>query len=129
VPKRAPEPAAEEIAGINILVDREDAMCLHDQVAAAIRKSIAEGEVAPGDRIPPAVDLAAVLGVNKNTVFRALRILRDEGIVDFTRGRGVRVTGTPQRSAVVAKVTELLDFAREQGYRRHELVELIEQLP
>jgi GntR family transcriptional regulator len=129
VSKRARSVLSDDVAEISILVDRDDAMSLHDQVAAAIRKSIADGEAAPGDRIPPAVDLAAVLGVNKNTVFRALRILRDEGIVDFTRGRGVRVTGTPQRSAVIAKVTELLEFSRAQGYRRHELVELIEQLP
>ena len=31
----------------------------------------------PGDRIPQAKDLAAVLGVNTNTVLRALRLLRD----------------------------------------------------
>jgi hypothetical protein len=67
----------------------------------------AEGEAAPGERIPPAVDLAAVLGVNRNTVLRALRILRDEGTVDFTRGRGVRVTGTSQRSAVIVKARNL----------------------
>ncbi len=70
-----------------------------------------------------------MLGVNRNTVLRALRILRDEGIVDFTRGRGVRVTGTPQRSALIAKVGELLDYARSQGYRRAELLALIEELP
>jgi GntR family transcriptional regulator len=126
---REPAQTAAEVRPITLLVDRDHAMSLHDQVAAAIRKAIADREVAPGDRLPPAVDLAAVLGVNKNTVFRALRILRDEGIVDFTRGRGVRVTGTPQRSAVITKAAELLAFAREQGYRRHELVELIEGMP
>ena len=104
-------------------------MPLHDQVAAEIRRAIAEGEAAPGERLPPAVDLASVLGVNRNTVLRALRILRDEGIVDFTRGRGVRVTGTPQRTALVTRITDLLEFARNQGYRRDELVSLIEELP
>lgn len=110
-------------------VDRSDPTPLHDQVAADIRRAIAEGEIGPGERFPPSVDLAAVLGVNRNTVLRALRILRDEGIVDFTRGRGVRVTGTPQQSAVVIKVTELIEFARLQGYRRRELIELIEGMP
>lgn len=110
-------------------VDRSDPMPLHDQVAAEVRRAIADGEAKPGERLPPSMDLAAVLGVNRNTVLRALRILRDEGIVDFTRGRGVRVTGTPQRSAVITKVAELLDFARNQGYRREELVALIEGLP
>ena len=41
---------------------------LHEQVAAAIRRAIADGEAVAGERLPPARDLAAVLGVNANTV-------------------------------------------------------------
>ena len=67
-------------------VDRSDPMPLHDQVAAEIRRDIAEGEAGPGDRIPQAKDLAAVLGVNTNTVLRALRVLRDEGLLELGRG-------------------------------------------
>src|SRR6204780_5859495 len=95
-------------------VDREEAVALHDQVAAEIRKAIADGEAVAGETLPSSKYLATVLGVSQNTVLRALRILRDEGIVDFTRGRGVRVTGTPQRSALITKVGELLEFARVQ---------------
>lgn len=104
-------------------------MALHDQVAAEIRRAIAEGEAKPGEKLPPSMDLAAILGVNRNTVLRALRILRDEGTVDFTRGRGVRVIGTRQRSAVIAKVGELIEFARHQGYRRDDLMTLLRDLP
>ena len=107
-------------------VDKNELVTLYDQVAAEIRKAIAEGEVAQGERLPPAVDLATVLGVNKNTVIRALHILRDEGLLDFTRGRGVRVVGTPQQSVVLARIAELLDFARAQGYRRDEVVSIIQ---
>ena len=114
---------------LNVKVDRSEQLPLHDQVAAEIRKAIANGEVKSGERLPPAVDLAAVLDVNRNTVLRALRLLRDEGTVDFTRGRGVRVTGTQERSALMLKVNELVDFARGQGCRREELISLIEQLP
>ena len=70
-----------------------------------------------------------MLGVNKNTVLRAMHILRDEGLVEFGRGRGISVTGTPQRGAVQAKVRELLVFARSQGYRRHAVIAMIEALP
>jgi GntR family transcriptional regulator len=52
-----------------------------EQVAAEIRRAIAQGEVRPGERLPPAKDLAAVLGVNANTVLRALRQLREEGLL------------------------------------------------
>lgn len=107
-------------------VNKNESVSLYDQVAAEIRRAITEGEAAPGARLPPAVDLADVLGVNKNTVIRALHILRDEGLLDFTRGRGVRVVGTPQQSAVVARINELLEFARLQGYRREEVVAIIE---
>ena len=110
-------------------VDHSSPVPLHEQVAAAIRRAIADGEARSGERLPPARDLAAVLGVNANTVFRALRALREEGLVEFRRGRGVSVTGiAPQRSVVVAKARELVALARRYGYRPEELAEIIEQV-
>jgi GntR family transcriptional regulator len=114
---------------LEVKVDRREALGLHDQVAAELRRAIAEGEARPGERLPPARDLAAVLGVNRNTVLRALRLLRDEGLLEFRRGRGVTVASTSERGAVVARARELLAFARRQGYRREELVQLIETIP
>jgi GntR family transcriptional regulator len=111
-------------------IDLASAVPLHEQVAAAIRRALAGGEAKAGDRLPPARDLAAVLGVNANTVFRALRTLREEGLVEFRRGRGVTVTGlAPQRSAVVVKARELVALAREHGYRPDELADIIRQIP
>ena len=110
-------------------VDPLSSVALHEQVAAALRRAISDGEAAAGERLPPARDLAAVLGVNANTVFRALRALRDEGLVEFRRGRGVTVTGTREHGAVTARARELIAFARSHGYRRDELIELIESLP
>ncbi|MGH9047605.1 MAG: GntR family transcriptional regulator [Acidimicrobiales bacterium] len=111
-----------------VTVDREEPTALHEQVAAEIRRAIAEGEAHSGERLPPARDLAAVLGVNANTVFRALRILRDEGLLEFRRGHGVTVSGTPQRGAVLARARELVKFARQQGFRREELLQMIASL-
>jgi GntR family transcriptional regulator len=113
----------------NVALDLSSPVPLHEQVAAAIQRAIAEGEAQSGERLPPARDIAAVLGVNANTVFRALRTLRDEGLVEFRRGRGVSVTGiAPHRSAVVAKARELVAVARRYGYRPEELAEIIEQV-
>jgi GntR family transcriptional regulator len=110
-------------------VDRNDPTLLHQQVAIEIRRAIAEGEARPGERIPQAKDLAAVLGVNTNTVLRALRILRDQGLLEVGRGRAIRVAGTPTRSEVIERMAELLDLGRRNGYRRDELVALLESFP
>ena len=110
----------------NVKISRRERTDLYEQVAAEIRRAIADGEATPGERLPPAKDLAAVLGVNTNTVLRALRQLRDEGLLDFRRGRGVTVAGTPQEGAVILRARELVRFARQHGYRLDELVRIIE---
>lgn len=113
---------------LRVKVDRAEPTQLHEQVAAEIRRAIADGEAKPGERLPPARDLAAVLGVNTNTVLRSLRQLRDEGLLEFRRGRGITVVGTPERGAVVAQAKELVRFARQAGYRPEELVRIIESV-
>jgi GntR family transcriptional regulator len=109
-------------------IDRSDPTQLYAQVAAEIRRAIADGEAKPGERLPPARDLAAVLGLNANTVLRALRILRDERLLEFRRGRGISVAGTPEQGAVVARARELVRFARQQGYKLDEFVEIIQSV-
>ena len=113
---------------LDVKIDKGRPFDLYEQVASEIRRAIADGEAKPGERLPPAKDLAAVLDVNTNTALRALRILRDEGLLEFRRGRGISVAGTPERGAVVTRARELVEFARTQGYRVEELVEIIEDV-
>src|SRR4026209_1796761 len=112
----------------DVKVDKADPTDLYEQVAGEIRRAIADGEAKSGERLPPAKDLAAVLGVNTNTVLRALRQLRDEGLLEFRRGRGITVTGTPEQSALIEKAKDLLHYARTQGYNPDEVIDLIQQL-
>ena len=113
---------------MDVEVDRSEPTELYIQVAAEIRRAISDGEAKPGERLPPARDLAAVLDVNANTVLRALRLLRDDGLLEFRRGRGITVAGTPEKVAVVARARELVQFARSHGYRVDELVQIIESV-
>ena len=113
---------------LRVKINRQDPTQLNRQVAAEIRRAIVDGEATPGERLPPAKDLAAVLGVNTNTVLRALRDLRDEGLLEFRRGHGITVSGTPEQGAVITRARELIDFARHHGYKLDEVVEIIENL-
>ena len=79
----------------DVKVDKHDPTDLYEQVAAEIRRAIADGEAKPGERLPPAKDLAAILGVNTNTVLRSLRVLHDEGLLESGVAAASRLQGHP----------------------------------
>ncbi|MEW2492051.1 GntR family transcriptional regulator [Streptomyces nodosus] len=103
-----------------------DSRPLHEQVAAAVRRAVAEGECVPGDRLPSARELSQALDVNVNTVLRGLRTLREEGVLEFRRGRGVSVAaGADGRSVLLDRVRELVTDAARLGYGKTDLIEMI----
>ena len=70
-----------------------------------------------------------MLGVNSNTVLRALRVLREEGLLEFRRGRGITVAGdAPTKGLLIARARELVALAQRQGYRPDEVIQIIQSL-
>lgn len=103
-------------------------LALHERVAAALRRALAEGEVAVGGLLPPARALAVALDVHPNTVLRAYRTLRDEGLVDLRAGRGARVLpGAPAPAALVGPVDDLLRAAARAGVTTDELMVIVRE--
>lgn len=100
---------------------------LHERIAAAVRAAIADGEVEVGDRLPATRDLAAQLDVNVNTVLRAYRDLRDEGLVELRRGRGATVRAAVDRAALTPLVDRLVEEASRTGVTVSELLALVEE--
>lgn len=64
---------------------------LYAQVADHIASLAADGALKPGTRLPAERDMAAELGVAYLTVRRAMRVLRDRGIVVTVQGRGTYI--------------------------------------
>ncbi len=111
-----------------IKVDATSSEPLYEQIAAQVRASIAKGRVGEGDRLPPARELADALGVNMHTVLRAYAGLRDEGLVEMRRRRGVVVRAASNGRARLLELTR--DLAREaarQGVSKAELRRMIEE--
>lgn len=101
---------------------------LFEQVAASVRAAIAAGRVRPGDRLPPAREIAAGLGVNLHTVLHAFQELRDEGLIEVRRGRGAIVTVAAASLADLhADVEALVARARRLGITPDTLAALIKE--
>lgn len=64
-------------------------------IAATLTSEIADGQYAPGDKLPTEASLATRFGVNRHTVRHALAAMADDGLVHARRGAGVFVAQTP----------------------------------
>ena len=110
-------------------IDHTAATPLRDQIVTCVRRGITTGQLGVGDQLPPAVELAEALSVDRNTVLAAYRQLRTDGILEFRRGRGVRVAqATSPQSTVVDAAHRLIKVGGAHGLDRDQLIQLIREL-
>lgn len=109
-----------------IRLDTDDRSPLYLQIAASIRRSIIDGDVAEGDRLPPAREVAGALKVNIHTVLKAYTELRDDGLIEMRRGRGSVVKpGAASRSQIAHLVLTLVTEAKRHGLTMSDITTLI----
>lgn len=73
------------------LHERRGATSLWRLVADAIQQDITGGRYRPGDRLPTEAQLAAIFNVHRNTVRRAMMVLRERDFIRVEQGRGTFV--------------------------------------
>ncbi|ADB49638.1 GntR family transcriptional regulator [Conexibacter woesei] len=113
-----------------IRIDPARAVPLHEQIDAGVRAAIAAGDVADGERLPAARELARSLDVNVHTVLRAYATLRDDGLIELRRGRGAVVRADDvarRRLAVVALAQDLVAHARRHGVSDADVVRMVQE--
>ena len=76
---------------MNLFINRESPVPLHDQLVAQIGQLVAAGVLTPGQRLPSIRGLASRLGVHHLTVLAAYRSLAGRGVLVIREGSGVRV--------------------------------------
>jgi DNA-binding transcriptional regulator YhcF (GntR family) len=82
---------------------------IFEQIASLLESRAASGELAEGDRLPSARELAASLEVNPNTAARALQTLADRGIARSERGSGYFVCAGAVEKALAERRRRFFD--------------------
>jgi GntR family transcriptional regulator len=114
---------------MKLRIDLSSNIPAYRQIADAIRILLVEGKLAPGDRLPPARQIALDLGMHFNTVAEAYRILAEEGWLDLKRRRGAvvisrampRGAGPDPMAGFSSRLQSLVAQVRSSGATRNRI--------
>ena len=79
-----------------------------------IREKIADGDLGPGDRLPPELELAEELGVSRGSLREAVRALSQINVLDVRRGDGTYVTSL-EPSELLAGLAFAVELLQANG--------------
>jgi DNA-binding transcriptional regulator YhcF (GntR family) len=108
---------------LNLFVNRESDVPIHDQLCAQIGQLVAAGALTAGQRLPSVRALASRLGVHHNTIQAVYQALAAQGVLDVRQGSGVRVgdkvspeSGWRQGVALRALAAQYVTRALAEGH-------------
>lgn len=95
-------------------------MAVTDDAISKIKQMIQQGELRPGDRLPPEQELSERLGLSRSSMREAVKALEAMRILDVRRGDGTYVTSL-QPSLLLEAMSFVLDF-----HESHAVLEVFE---
>jgi DNA-binding transcriptional regulator YhcF (GntR family) len=118
------------VEDVHFSVSRTLGVPLVTQIRDQILSAISVGDLRPGERLPTVRQLAGFLGINRNTVAQAYRLLENDGHIITRAGGGTTVAGDPDAPAPAASeqlraiVVEAFRQARAAGFTAREFAKL-----
>ncbi|GLX89857.1 GntR family transcriptional regulator [Pseudomonas fragi] len=88
---------------------------LSRQLYQALRERVLDGRLSGGARLPASRDLAAALGISRNSVVRAYDQLYAEGFIEGRIGNGTYVVQLPQKAQAPKKLSTNLSTGFSTG--------------
>jgi DNA-binding GntR family transcriptional regulator len=80
-----------------VVIRHDSAVPVYRQLAAMLREDIESGQLAPGMPLPSESSLTQEHGISRDSVRRAMDVLREEGLVITVQGKGTYVRERPGR--------------------------------
>lgn len=102
-------------------VSRSEILSVPDRLSVDLERLILEGDLEPGDRLPPERELAEHFGVSRVSIREALRELENHGLIDRKPGRGTIVLGPGERANLSDDVLGAVAALRPE---LHDIMEL-----
>ncbi len=98
-------------------VDPHTGVPIYLQLIEQVKRSVALGVLAPGERLPTVKQLATDLTINPNTVARAYRELERDGVIETSVGRGSFVSQNGAGNRAAAALTDVASSAVDGAVR------------
>ena len=113
---------------MKLILNRNHPLGIKDQIKRQIRSMVETGTLSTGQALPSAIDMAAILNVNRNTVALTYRELATEGLLESIKGSGtfVRAGRAGSKASVLIDIfNEALQKARALGCDQEEISEFL----
>ncbi len=117
---------------MNFFLDYHSRMPIYEQIKDQIISFVGQGLLKSDDQLPSLRQLSAELSVNINTIKRAFSELEAQGIVYSVAGKGIFISESAQKNAIVKKaladVSTAVSKAKTMGAEKDEITALINNI-
>ncbi len=118
---------------MNIFLDYHSRTPIYEQIKEQIVLDVSRGLLKKDDQLPSLRQLSSQLGININTVKRALSELEAQGVIYSVAGKGIFISGNAESQNIYLEqsldaVKSALVTAKEMGASEEKLIALIKEL-
>ncbi len=118
---------------MNIFLDYHSRTPIYEQIKEQIVLDISRGVLKKDDQLPSLRQLSAQLGLNINTVKRALSELEAQGVIYTIAGKGIFISGDTESQNIYLQqsldtIKTALVNGRAMGVKRAQVEEIINEI-
>lgn len=118
---------------MNIFLDYHSRTPIYEQIKEQIVLDVSRGILKKDDQLPSLRQLSAQLGININTVKRALSELEAQGVIYSIAGKGIFISGNAESQNIYLEqsldaVKEALVTAKQMGASEEKITAILKEI-
>ena len=118
---------------MNIFLDYHSRTPIYEQIKEQIVLDISRGVLKKDDQLPSLRQLSAQLGININTVKRALSELEAQGVIYSVAGKGIFISGNAESQNIYLEqsldaVKDALITAKQMGASEEKITAILKEI-